>query len=196
MTSVTNVRLIVNAKAANSSITINGTAVSLGGSVTAGTDWQAVVVADGSTQLTAVVGRGYFLDTNLGVIDVKLPASPSRGDTFVFADYGNNFSTNRVIIDTGGKLIDSTVGGGQTSGFVIRNKWCCSKISFCWYWHIWLSYKNEVQVSALTAVSTIQQLYDATGGTVTTSGDFKTHVFAGDGCFVVSDNIIVYHQTR
>jgi len=53
-----------NVHLANSSITINGTAVSLGGSVTAGTDWQAVVVADGSTQLTAVAGKGYFLDTN------------------------------------------------------------------------------------------------------------------------------------
>ena len=64
--SVDNVHLagsIANAKLANSSITINGTAVSLGGSVTAGTDWQAVVVADGSTTLNAVAGRGYFLDT-------------------------------------------------------------------------------------------------------------------------------------
>jgi hypothetical protein len=26
----------------------------------------------------------------------------------------------------------------------------------------------------------------ATGGTVTTSGDFKIHTFTGDGCFVVS----------
>jgi hypothetical protein len=26
----------------------------------------------------------------------------------------------------------------------------------------------------------------ATGGTVTTSGDFKIHSFTGDGCFVVS----------
>ena len=60
---------VANAKLANSTITINGTAVALGGSVTAGTDWQAVTVADGSTQLTAVAGRGYFLDTN-GVIEV------------------------------------------------------------------------------------------------------------------------------
>ena len=51
---------IANAKLANSSITINGTAVSLGGSITAGVDWQAVVVADGSTTLSAVAGKGYF----------------------------------------------------------------------------------------------------------------------------------------
>ena len=111
---ITNTQLagsIANAKLANSSITINGTAVSLGGSITAGTDWQAVVTADGSTQLAAVAGKGYFLDTNAGVIEVTLPSSPSRGDTFVFADYGNTFGTNRVVIDAAGKLIDSTVGG-------------------------------------------------------------------------------------
>ena len=28
----------------------------------------------------------------------------------------------------------------------------------------------------------------ATGGTVTTSGDFKIHTFTGDGCFVVSQS--------
>ena len=67
---------LTNAKLANSSITINGNAVSLGGSITAGTDWQAVTVADGSTQLSAVAGRGYFLDTNAGVIEVFLPTSP------------------------------------------------------------------------------------------------------------------------
>src|SRR6056300_290721 len=105
---VTNAKLagsIANAKLANSSITINGNAVSLGGSITAGTDWQAVVVADGSTQLNAVAGKGYFLDTNAGVIDVKLPSSPTRGDTIVLADYGNNFATNRVADDTAGWII-------------------------------------------------------------------------------------------
>ena len=85
---------ITNAKLANSAITINGTSINLGasGEIVAGTDWQAVTVADGSTQLNAEAGKGYFLDTNQGVIEVKLPASPSRGDTFVFADYGNNFA--------------------------------------------------------------------------------------------------------
>ena len=114
--SVDNVHLagsIANDKLSNSSITINGTAVSLGGSVTAGTNWQAVTVADGSTQLTAEAGKGYFLDTNAGVIEVFLPASPSRGDTIVLADYSGTFSTNKVLINTGGKNIDSTEVPGE-----------------------------------------------------------------------------------
>ena len=106
---------IANDKLANSAITINGTSINLGasGEIVAGTDWQAVTVADGSTQLTAEAGKGYFLDTNTGVIEVFLPASPSRGDTFVFADYSGTFATNRVLINTRGKNIDSTEGPGE-----------------------------------------------------------------------------------
>ena len=186
--SVDNVHLagsIANAKLANSSITINGTAVSLGGSVTAGTDWQAVVVADGSTQLTAVAGRGYFLDTNLGVIDVKLPTSPSRGDTFVFADYGNNFATNRAIIDTGGKLIDSTVGGEPGSGgFVLETNGQVVELVFVDDTSGYLIKQNSTP-SVLTADSYAEYI-EATGGTITTSGNFKIHTFTGDSNFVVS----------
>ena len=74
-----------------------------------GNPWQTFT-ADGSTTLTAQAGKGYFLDTNTGVIEVFLPSSPSRGDTIVLADYGGTFGTNQIIINTGGKLIDSTQG--------------------------------------------------------------------------------------
>jgi hypothetical protein len=52
--------------------------------------------------LNATAGKGYFLDTNAGVIEVFLPTSPTRGDTIVLADYAGNFATNRVIVNTGG----------------------------------------------------------------------------------------------
>ena len=113
--SVTNAKIatgtIGNAKLTNSSITVNGSSISLGGSGSVKhIDWQAVTVADGSTQLTAEAGKGYFLDTNTGVIEVFLPSSPSRGDTIVLVDYGGTFATNKAIVNTGGKLIDSTEG--------------------------------------------------------------------------------------
>jgi hypothetical protein len=176
---------ITNAQLANSSITINGNAVSLGGSITAGTDWQAVTVADGSTTLNAVAGKGYFLDTNAGVIEVFLPTSPTRGDTIVIADYGNNFATNRVIINTGGKLIDSTVGGEPgSSGFTINTNGAVVELVFADDTAGWIVKQNNVP-SDLGADA--YGLYiTATGGTITTSGDFKIHTFTGDGCFVVS----------
>ena len=88
---------IANAKLANSAITINGTSIALGasGEIVAGTDWQAITVADGSTTLTAEAGKGYFLDTNTGVIEVFLPSSPSRGDTIGLVDYSGTFATNK-----------------------------------------------------------------------------------------------------
>jgi hypothetical protein len=103
---------ISNDKLANSSFTINGTSVSLGASQSVITylDWQAVQVADGSTQVNAESGKGYFLDTNAGVIEVFLPTSPSRGDVVGLVDYAGTFGTNQLIINTGGINIDSTVG--------------------------------------------------------------------------------------
>ena len=81
---------ITNAKLDNSSITIDGAAVSLGGSKSLTSqvllNWQALTVADGSTTLSAEAGKGYFLDTNAGVIEVFLPTSPSRGDTISLVD--------------------------------------------------------------------------------------------------------------
>ena len=69
----------------------------------------AVTVADGSTQLTAEAGKGYFLDTNAGVIEVFLPTSPNRGDTIILVDYSGTFSTNKCIVNTGTQNLDSTV---------------------------------------------------------------------------------------
>ena len=177
---------ITNAKLANSAITINGTSINLGasGEIVAGTDWQAVTVADGSSQLNAEAGKGYFLDTNQGVIEVKLPASPSRGDTFVFADYGNNFAQNRAIIDTQGKLIDSTVGGVPDSDFILETN---GQIVELVYKDSTSGYmiKQNNSPTVLTA-DTYDKFIEATGGTITTSGNFKIHTFTGDGCFVVS----------
>ena len=96
--SVDNIHLagsITNAKLANSSITINGTAVSLGGSITAGTDWQAVTVADGSTQLSAVAGKGYFVNTTGGAITVNLPAG-SAGAQIGLLDYAGTWDSNNI----------------------------------------------------------------------------------------------------
>ena len=48
---------IANDKLVNSSITVNGNSVSLGGSVSAGkVQWQSVITADGSTATTASAG--------------------------------------------------------------------------------------------------------------------------------------------
>src|SRR6056300_2010633 len=150
-----------------------------------GVTWNAVTVADGSTTLNASSGNGYFLDTNAGTIDVNLPTSPTRGDTIVIADYGNNFATNRVIINTGGKLIDSVVGGDPgSSGFTIETNGAIVELVFADDTAGWIIKQNNVP-SDLGAEA-YPEYISATGGTITTSGDYKIHSFTGDGCFVVS----------
>src|SRR5210317_666258 len=77
---------IANDKLTNSSVTINGSAVSLGGSTTieTGTSWQSSIVT--GTTLSAVAGNGYWIDTTSNACTVTLPASASVGDTKEFVD--------------------------------------------------------------------------------------------------------------
>mgnify|MGYP001182778196 CR=1 FL=1 len=93
---------ITNAKLQNSQITINGSAVSLGGSTTiaTGTDWQSVVTA---STLNAVSGKGYPIDTSSNTCTITMPATPTVGDTIVFVDYARNFGTNKIIINQNSK---------------------------------------------------------------------------------------------
>jgi len=138
-------------------------------------EWQSVVVADGSTGLTAVAGRGYFINTTGGAITVTLPASPKIGDTIIINDYASTFATNNVTINFNGNKLEADTTNAtlntndQTHTFVFTDATQGWKI-----------------VNQDTGTG-IQALYiSATGGTVLTDGDFKTHVFTGDGSFVVS----------
>ena len=47
--------------------------------------------------LTAEAGKGYFLDTNTGVIEVFYFRIRIAGDTIILVDYGGTFSTNKCI---------------------------------------------------------------------------------------------------
>ena len=63
-----------------------------------GVQWQSVFVGDGSTGLTTVAGRGYFINTTSGTVTVTLPASPSAGDVVVLKDYARTWGTNNITI--------------------------------------------------------------------------------------------------
>ena len=191
--SVDNVHLagsIANAKLANSSITINGTSIALGasGEIVAGTDWQALTVADGSTTLTAEAGKGYFLDTNRGVIEVFLPTSPSRGDTIILVDYAGTFATNNVIVNTGTINLDSTT----TRQYKLSTNDTIAEFIFVDSAKGYITRINQAAGTTPSGAFT-DGTYDtdatyiaATGGTVTTDGNFKVHTFTGDGNFIVS----------
>ena len=101
---LTNAKLagsIANDKLANSSITLNGTSVSLGGSADVGTQWQAEITADGSTQTTAVAGRGYFINVSSNAHTVNLPAG-SVGDEVNVIDSRSNSNNNNITLSPNG----------------------------------------------------------------------------------------------
>jgi len=177
--SITSAKLagsIANAKLANSSITVNGTSVSLGasGSIPA-VSWQSVVTADGSTATSAVAGNGYFIDTTSAAHTINLPGSPSAGDTIAIKDYAGTFGTNNLTIGRNGNNIQGVAGNSSIS---------TNRASLI------LVYSDATKGWLYTVESNVADLVPAfvaaTGGTVTTSGDFKIHTFTGDGCFVVS----------
>ena len=78
-------------------------------------EWQSVVVADGSTGLTAVAGRGYFINTTGGAITVTFPASPKIGDTIIINDYATTFATNNVTINFNGNKLEADTSNGLLS---------------------------------------------------------------------------------
>jgi len=180
-TSVTSGQLagsIANNKLSNSTFTIRGTSRALGDSFSLGVnvDWQSVIVADGSTATTGVAGKGYFINTTSAAHTFTLPASASRGDTIALKDYAATFATNKLTIARNGHNIQ-----GVANNSLIDTNRASLVLVYVDSTKGWL-YAEEHNVADLQQTLFIT----ATGGTVTTSGDFKIHSFTGDGCFVVS----------
>src|SRR6056300_1318377 len=166
---------ITNAKLANSSITVNGTSVSLGASASLkDISWQSVITASGGSN-TAVAGEGYFIDTTSNTHTVTLPSSPSIGDKIAIKDYAGTFATNNLTIGRNGNNIQ----GVANDSLISTNRAS-----------IILVYSDATKGWLYTVESNVPILgplyITATGGTITTSGDYKIHTFTGDGCFVVS----------
>ena len=169
---------IANDRLANNSVTINGSSVSLGGSVdiSAGTDWQSVITADGSTATTAVAGEGYFIDTTSATHTINLPSSPTQGDEVTIVDYAGTFGTNAVTLGRNGSNIDGTATDGTLSTNRLNVRYVYIDSTQGWRAIFDDASENYGQLHIV-----------ATGGTVTTSGDYKIHTFTGDGCFAVQN---------
>ena len=138
-------------------------------------DWQSVINADGSTVTTAEAGKGYFINTFSSAHTINLPSSPSIGDEVAFVDYYGTFGTNNVTVGRGGSNIqgvasDITLNVDRRSTTFVYTD----------------ATRGWVPVNDNTGAEYASNYTQATGGTETTSGDFKIHTFNSSSNFVVT----------
>ena len=137
-----------------------------------GIDWQSTIKTG---DFTAVSSEGYFVNTTSGAITATLPASPSAGAIVAFKDYAATFATNNLTIGRN----SSNIQGAATDSLLSTNR-ASVVLVYVDATKGWL-YVQESNVSNLGA-----QYIAASGGTVTTSGDYKIHTFNSTGTFTVS----------
>jgi|9_EtaG_2_1085328.scaffolds.fasta_scaffold05042_4 hypothetical protein len=153
-------------------ITNNGTANGFG--ATGAVNWQTTVKTSG---FTATAGEGYFVNTTGGAISINLPAG-TAGAVVGFKDYAKTFDTNAVtLVQNGSDKI-----GGSTVNATLDTEGIAVTLVFIDSTQGWLVTDSGLQSEAPTA-----EFLAATGGTITTSGNFKVHAFTGPGTFTVTN---------
>jgi hypothetical protein len=96
---------IGNGSLTNSSITVNGSAVSLGGSVTIVTGPASTAV---SSNITLAANNKYFVDTT-AARTLTLPASPTLGDEIQVFDGTGTAATYNITINSNSGKINGSV---------------------------------------------------------------------------------------
>ena len=167
-----------NSGSITNSGTITNTGTISGGTITGTIDnqvnWDTTAKTAG---FTAVAGNGYFVNTTSGAITVTLPATPSAGDLVGIKDYANTANTNNITIDRNGSNIQ-----GTANNFTISVAGTSITLIYVDGTQGWVS------TGAAKASDIAEQAFfvTATGGTITTCGDYKVHTFTGPGTFCVS----------
>jgi hypothetical protein len=122
---------------------------------------------------TAVSGNGYFCNTAGGAFTVNLPSSPSVGDIVAVKDYSGSFSSYNLTIGRGGSNMNGSAADSvrSTDNESLTLVYADSTKG-------WLSVEEGTGFVG-------ESFIVATGGTIVTSGSFKTHIFTGPGTFTV-----------
>ena len=152
------------------SITNSGTASGFG--ATGAASWNTTVKTG---DFTAVAGEGYFVNTTSGAVNVTLPAG-TAGAVVAIKDYAGTFDTNAVTLTRNGS---DKIGGVSANGS-LQTEGIAVTLVFIDSTQGWLVTDSGLQSEAPTP-----SFITATGGTITTDGNFKVHSFTGPGTFTV-----------
>ena len=136
--------------------------------------WQSVQT---STPFTAVAGNGYPVNTTSGAITMNLPAGVV-GEQVGVVDYAGTFDTNALTIAANGS---ENIKGTNTDVEMITERQAGV-----------LTYVDATQGWVVTSAAPDPGVAPnpyvvATGGTITTDGDYKVHTFNDDGDFIVTN---------
>ena len=127
-----------------------------------------------TSPFTAVSGKGYFVNTTSGAVTVTLPASPSAGDIVSVSDYAKTAACNAITVGRNSSNID-----GLALDLTLETAGIATTLVYVDGTKGWKPVNSNEVTNSIKYVT-------ATGGTVTTSGDYKIHTFTSDGCFAVS----------
>ena len=177
-----------------SKINVNTVDTQCGSTLTLGSSGKTVTLASGASQsgfgrtgtvdwcttaktspFTSVSGKGYFVNTTSGAVTVTLPASPSAGDIVSLKDYANTWDTNNVTLGNNSSKINGVCGNSTLS--TEDQSVTLVYVDSTRGWRTVQDSTSDVTGSAFIT---------ATGGTITTSGDYKIHTFTSDGTFTVT----------
>ena len=157
---------------AGATISNLGTATGFGGTGVVSWDTSSIK----TTGFTAVTGTGYFCNTTSGPFTVTLPLSPSAGDVIGVADYAKTFDTDALTLGRNGSNI-----AGEATDAVIGTEGIAVTLVYVDVTKGWI-----VTDSGLQSDAPGPKYVAATGGCVTTCGNFKMHTFWSPGTLTVS----------
>ena len=138
-------------------------------------NWQTGSIK--TSTFTAASGEGYFCNTTGGIFTVNLPAG-SAGAIVSIADYTRTFETNNLTVSPNG----SEKIGGVAQSLPLNINGQALTLIYVDGTEGWINVQNAED----TETGLVPTFTAASGGTVTTCGDFKIHRFLGPGTFTVS----------
>ena len=172
----------------------NALVTKCGSTITLGKSGDTITLASGASQtgfgasgsvnwettpktstFTAVSGTGYFVNSSSS-ITMNLPAG-TAGAIVSVSDYARNFSTYNLIISANG----SEKIGGQTDDAKLDISGQAATFVYVDGTQGWINVQNAEDTE--TGRSDYIQ---ASGGTITTCGDYKIHQFTSPGTFTLS----------
>ena len=141
-------------------------------------DWDTTIH---TSTVTAVTGKGYFVNTTGGAITVNLPAA-SVGDIVAISDYASNAATSNIVVAPNG----SQNINGVNDVYTIQTAGLAVTLVYADATKGWKSVTGSDADATGVIPTYIAATVSGSCNTLVTSGDYKIATFVNPGTFCVS----------